>query len=528
MVSLAQLSNELGDALRPAVPGSVPGIQLSGVHVSELADPGAYLEGGELLLTTGIPLGGAAEAVEDYVQRLAAKGVAALGLGLGEGLDSVPPELVRACSAQGVELLVVPDGVPFLDVSRTFWELASRSDQAGVIANLGTQTALARATMRADALPSVVQGLAQALGGWVAYLPADDGEEATVWPASALSLLPHLKLETTRLNVAGAHSAATFWLHGTPVVEYPILVGGRIDGFLAIGSGRTLTKADRQIIMTVCVLLALKAQQRDELLGTTAVLGSVVAKLIARGQVEAARLVANDGNLGPLPERVRVLAARIPTADAVPTLPGAVSRLQLADGGSLPAAAVASCILRYDEDAVAYFLLDAGLTEPVPAGLPGEGNAEGELLAWAGTAVPAGAAWAPSGPGAGPGAVDVETAAAWTEPLGLEEIKGAMAAVHRAAVAAPVGRLVDMAADDEARADRWVEALAEYSRAELLETVAAYLRHQGRWEDTARQLKVHRNSLRHRMAVAERLLGVTLDDPDVVAHLWLALRRRGL
>ena len=103
-----------------------------------------------------------------------------------------------------------------------------------------------------------------------------------------------------------------------------------------------------------------------------------------------------------------------------------------------------------------------------------------------------------------------------------------MAAVHRAAVAAPAGTLVDMAADEEARADAWVVALAEYPRGELLETVTAYLRHQGRWEDAARQLKVHRNSLRHRMAVAERLLGVALDDPDVAAHLWLALRRRGL
>ena len=523
MVSLAQLSNELGDALRPAAPGPVPGIQLSGVHVSELADPGAYLEGGELLLTTGIPLGGTADAVDDYVRRLAAKGVAALGLGLGEGLDTVPPELVRACSAEGVELLVVPDGVPFLDVSRMFWELASRSDQAGLIANLGTQTALARATMRADALPSVVQGLAQALGGWVAYLPAGNGTEATVWPASALSLLPHLKLETTRLNVAGTHSAATFWLHGTPVVEYPILVGGRIDGFLAIGSGRTLTKADRQIITTVCVLLALKAQQRDELLGTTAVLGSVVAKLIARGQVEAARLVAGDGNLGPLPERVRVLAARLPMADSLPTLAGAVSRLQLADGGSLPAAAVASCTLRYDEEAVAYFVLDAGLPELEPAGRQGDGHAEGELLAWAGTAVPAGPAGVP-----GSGTADVETAAAWTEPLALQDVAGAMAALRRAAVAAPAGTLVGMAADDEARADAWVATLAEYPRAELLETVAAYLRHQGRWEDASRLLNVHRNSLRHRMAVAERLLGVALDDPDVAAHLWLALRRRGL
>ncbi|EMY32160.1 PucR family transcriptional regulator, partial [Arthrobacter crystallopoietes BAB-32] len=153
MVSLAQLSAELGQSLHRAIPGQVPGVQLSGVHVSELEDPTAYLEGGELLLTTGIPLGGTAATASAYVRRLAAKGVAALGLGLGEGLDTVPPELAEACAGERLELMVVPDGVPFLDVSRAFWDLAGRSGQADLIASLGTQTALARAAMRPDALP---------------------------------------------------------------------------------------------------------------------------------------------------------------------------------------------------------------------------------------------------------------------------------------------------------------------------------------------------------------------------------------
>jgi purine catabolism regulator len=93
---------------------------------------------------------------------------------------------------------------------------------------------------------------------------------------------------------------------------------------------------------------------------------------------------------------------------------------------------------------------------------------------------------------------------------------------------APAGRLVGTSGDDDARADRWAETLAGYNRADLLGTVAAYLRHRGHWEETARALDVHRNSLRHRMAVAEKLLGISIDDPDVAAHLWLALRRRGL
>jgi purine catabolism regulator len=48
---------------------------------------------------------------------------------------------------------------------------------------------------------------------------------------------------------------------------------------------------------------------------------------------------------------------------------------------------------------------------------------------------------------------------------------------------------------------------------------------QGQWEITARNLEFHRNSLRHRIAVAEQLIGADLDDPDVAASLWLAVRR---
>ncbi|WP_246858501.1 helix-turn-helix domain-containing protein [Citricoccus sp. SGAir0253] len=58
-------------------------------------------------------------------------------------------------------------------------------------------------------------------------------------------------------------------------------------------------------------------------------------------------------------------------------------------------------------------------------------------------------------------------------------------------------------------------------------TVTEYLRHRGHWEDVSRALGVHRNSVRHRIGIARSLLGVDLDDPDVFAPLWLALRRHG-
>jgi purine catabolism regulator len=119
----------------------------------------------------------------------------------------------------------------------------------------------------------------------------------------------------------------------------------------------------------------------------------------------------------------------------------------------------------------------------------------------------------------------------------------------RAVVSAPV-RLEDLGRVDAALADtagrlapgtlRGARAVAregapvdlqpllEHRRSDLVGAVTAYLRARGHWEEAARDLGVHRNTLRHRIGTARRVLDQDLDDPDVAARLWLALRDAGL
>lgn len=66
------------------------------------------------------------------------------------------------------------------------------------------------------------------------------------------------------------------------------------------------------------------------------------------------------------------------------------------------------------------------------------------------------------------------------------------------------------------------------SSPQVLEAVIEYLRHRGRWEAAAESLAIHRNTLRYRVATAERLLGVDLTDPTVSSQIWLAMRNEGL
>ncbi|KOV81579.1 hypothetical protein ADL03_28975 [Nocardia sp. NRRL S-836] len=60
-------------------------------------------------------------------------------------------------------------------------------------------------------------------------------------------------------------------------------------------------------------------------------------------------------------------------------------------------------------------------------------------------------------------------------------------------------------------------------RPELVETLRAWLGQHGSWDRAAAVLGVHRNSVRHRIAHAERLLGRDLGSADARAALWLAL-----
>ncbi|MDP5228513.1 MULTISPECIES: PucR family transcriptional regulator [Arthrobacter] len=504
MISLAQLQHQVGDRLR-TLDGRPPAAQsVTGVHISELEDPTPYLEGGELLLTTGIPVRGTRERTRDYVSRIAARGITALGLGLGAGIDDVPEALREACAGSGVALLVVPDGVPFMDISRAYWDLVARLGQSDLVASLGTQTALARAATRPDALRSVVRALAQALGGWAAYLPQDAGEP-TYWPPSAAPFLPLLRQETARLRMSSLHSAATFQVHGADVVEHPILVGQRIVGVLAIGAGRTLTRADRQVIQTVCVLLSLKAQQDSEAEERAELLHSAVLRLLLGGHAEPARLLAEELGIGLPGDRVRLaLLEGVPEGTPLreaSALLGSLGR----DTDGRPGVAVARCadgarlvlLLREEGDD------DGGQTPAVPQGWDG------------------GAVVVHSDEGR-----TQNVRAALSPPVALAQLPEQLVQLRAFLPAATWGAVQSPPLSPlDPRADAWIAALRSHDRADLPGTVRVYLRHRGHWESAARELGIHRNSLRHRMAIAARLLDADPDDPDIAANLWLALRR---
>ena len=493
MPTLAALSGALGSDLAPVTDLPVPGVEVSGVHVSELTDPTPYLQGGELLLTTGMGLTGHEAQARSYAARLARHGVAGLGLGLGPIHDAVPPSLLRACEAAGLVLFVVPAPTPFLMVARTYWKLLAQAGHEELSSALGAHRDLVRSAAGSAPVPRVVRTLAAAVEGWAAHL-TPDGQVLEVWPKARRGSARQAAEEVRRLRTAGPHSSATFPIEGDDVVLQPLSSRGRLTGYVVTGCPRPMRAQDQQLVLTACSLLALQSEQHRRGTAGPRSARACVARLVTTGYADAARSLCGDLGLGALPGSVRIMAA-------VDLGEGHGSDLQDVVEQTLPRAR--SQVLAIAGSDELWVLLRDSDVAPVLTAV------RRFVLSQAHRGRVVVSALAPVSEVARHTGL-VQQALTVVQPGQLRDLT----------VRGDLGTLGHDAVD--------LGPILDYTRADLVRSVVAYLRHRGHWEDAARDLGIHRNTLRHRIGTARRVLDADLDDPDVASRLWLALRAAGL
>ena len=487
MPTLRDLTRALGEGLAPVFPRAGTGPEVTGVHVSELVDPTPYLTGGELLLTTGMPLTGQGAQARAYAARLVRHGVAGLGLGLGPLHDEVPASLVRACEATGLPLFTVSAPTPFLAVARAYWNQLADAGQAELNASLGAHRNLVQAAAQRDPVSAVVRTLASAVEGWAARL-SPDGRVMEVWPRARRATARQLQGEIERLRSAGPHSSATFPLADEDVVVQPLARGGRLVGFVASGSPRPTRQHDRQLVLAACALLNLQLDQRHQAVARARIQRACVLRLVLGGHVDAARSLSADLGLETVPVRARLVAVALPAALTADDL---IDRWDQVES--------AGPTWSSQEDSVLWVLGTEKAAEAVLADLRALAQDEPGVTAVTGPAVL------------------VESL-----PAQQDALSGQLAHCPPGQVAAVGGAL------GPGTAEHHLRALQAYERADLVGTVAAYLRHRGNGERAAATLGVHRNTLRHRITLAAKVTGADLDDPDTASRLWLVLRAAGL
>jgi purine catabolism regulator len=516
-------------------------------HVSELADPVPYMEGGELLLITALKLDAEnPEAMSRYVRRLVGAGVVGLGFAVGVNYEDIPGALVEAAGQEGLPLLEVPRRTPFLAISKAVSAAIAADQYRAVTGGFAAQRELTRQALNGGT-DGLLAALAAQVDGWAAVYDASGAVVATA-PEWAVRRASRLTPEVERLRDRPAPASCVV---GGPDSEdrvelHTLGSGRRPRAALAVGTATALGTAERYAVHSAVALLTLTTERSRSLHAAERRIGAAVLRMLLAGQPDHARAVAGDlyGGLLDAPFRVIVAesvsgsAARVHADGPVPVPPArsaAVAALAAvdADGDRLAglAESVESAAARSGE---AVLVVPEGERLVVLAG--DEGAAVAAAVRYAAALEAARTApeqtigdedelvvglSAPVGP--------IAAAAAYKQAeqaLSVARRRGRVLVEHDQLAS---GSVLPLLADDavKAFADGLLRPLYEHDatgRGDLVASLRAWLSRHGQWDAAAADLGVHRHTLRYRMRRVEEIVGRSLDEPDVRMELWLALK----
>lgn len=462
--------------------------QVRWAHVIELHDPVRWLRGGELVLTVGLGLGTDEHERRAYVRRLHTAGCAGLAFARERWPHTPPPEVLDEGEALGLPVLLVEGRTPFVAIVETVADhhAARRTREQRRLLN--AQDAMARAALRSGPA-GVMRELSSATSGSSLLLDRDGRPSIAVPDAEAAW---HAQV---RSSVAGRPRGMTLLADGeSTILSQSLGPTGHTLGWLALHCPFPVTAHTRMLANHAASLLAVD------------LLHSRDARRAVHGERASALHAAITGRsrvrptLPPPPWEVVCLRGAPPA----PLLEHASDALSDVLGDAEAARASGLCVL---EDVLVAVLPDGG------------GARAGRALFAALSEHTAGPRAAGACTARGPqdlaSAVDRARQVA-TE--GYRHVDEADAwALLRTAVPSEGARAFEQAVLGRLRAHD------ARNGTELAHTLRHYLDNSAQVEATARELGVHRNTLRSRLRVAERVMGRTLEEPRTRLELWTAL-----
>ncbi|MEV6908752.1 PucR family transcriptional regulator [Amycolatopsis sp. NPDC051071] len=454
------------------------------VHPTELTDPQAFLEGGELLLTTGLALG--EDNSPEYIRRLVDAGVAGLGFGVGLSHDTIPRSLVDTAEEVGLPVLEVPRKTPFIAITRAVSRAVAADEYASLVRTGKGQQELTRTAVGKGGPGGVVRKLAKLIDGWVLLLDSA-GAVTEASPASSRHFVDEVREDLVRLRAGTLVTAV-----GEDEVVLQTL-DTRARGVLVVGTRGPLDAAAQHIVNTAVSLLSLALEQNREHAAALRHLRSGLCDLLAAGHTElATRTMKTLWGGAPEPPW-RVLAVTGPAG----------ARHTLAD--TLDAEALGERMFFGESGA---FVIALGAVDTVTRLATGVGGLHAGL----------------------------------SDPVSTVDFPAALRQATQAAEAAKAERIelvrfsehagrgfLEMVDSQAAQtfSDSLLAPLRQHDetgRGELVTSLTCWLEHHGHWDLASARLGVHRHTLRNRMRKVAELTGRDLDSPGVRAEFWLALQ----
>lgn len=488
---------EFGLVLRSGSPAAL-NRPVAGAETVEADRPEELTARDYIMLTTGVRLRGKPELQRQLVVESQARGVAALGFGVGLVFRSTPRALLDEARARNFPVFEVPLEVPFRDIIAFINRSNLSDDFSSLKRAVALQNTLLGAMNEGQPEEALVGRLATIVGGAVLFRPggAVVADAGTV-PVGAIWE-----------EIAGRGGRdGVFSTDGLEVAASPILVDGEVRFWLALAgrpgevtsvlAGPVVEVAERLLRL---IDLAHDVRIMEERIRRGELLNDLLDEQRAR-EVSPERLELFGVAKGPW--RVALLSVGQDRDEA--QLEGALRLVaNSAAGTGTPH------LLGLHNGHVALVV---------------EGEGE-QLEAWTANLAAAGLP------------VRAAVGRAVDSPSRMVDSRGdarlALDFLVRTGVAA--GRvlrfedfeLIDAllsAADPaelRARVDLMLDPLRDHPQ--LLESLAAYLSADQNVNTAAEALHVHPNSLRYRLGKVEELLGRSLRSPATMADLYVALR----
>ena len=462
------------------------------VAPTELADPTPFIVGKELILTTGIGLlEGPHDRYEQFVERLADADAAAIGFGTGMSHPFVPPQMLVAASRRALPLIEVPYGTPFTEISRVVAESVIAERYELLQRGLEIHETLASVLLSGAGLRPMIESLRNLIHGSVAVIDShgrvlSSAPESAFWPIEEILHLrsPVRSDEESDLSVS------------------PIEVAEEIVAFLCVRVSDATYNLHAIPYASTLIGLEL-ARRQAELTGRRELVGQVVEDLLAQ------RLTDEDAT-----RRLEAFGVDLDTATTVivAALTHPDNRIRTLPWGPQE-------LVNLDDSPRVRALIGDELITIVPSSAPVHeiARATRERLGTFDAAVRVGIGGSHTGPNGlrlsyfeakeatthGPGVSECE-------PLNLSTLL-----------------LVNRELPIREMAVSLLTPLLEHDRnrgSDLLRTLATYLECSASTAETAKQLHLHRNSMRYRISQIERLTAHDLSEFPDQARLWIAIK----
>jgi PucR family transcriptional regulator, purine catabolism regulatory protein len=178
------------------------------VHIAEIADIAQLINGGELLLTTGMGIDRTASAQRRYLTEIAEAGAAGLVVELGRMFGEIPAAMVATARQHGFPLIALERATRYVEVTEAVHR-AIISDQyellrqAEAISRDFTDLILSGAGIR-----QVIERLAEILGNPVVLADADQHVVELAGQGAVLGLWEeHARVAHTEVERGRVHRA---------------------------------------------------------------------------------------------------------------------------------------------------------------------------------------------------------------------------------------------------------------------------------------------------------------------------------